>query len=167
MVAEDLAVVAADIQGEVMIVVTTVEYILHLEEEAIVAVTEVEPEGMRLIESCKVTSRGAVQAQKVIVTQLMALPSHGLMHSPKVAILPCAEGSWTVNKNWINLGGSMKCLQKPQCTFSSKIFEGMLPKTAWNVTSFGNTHRGPHIEFLRHSPVVCCGIIEVILILDD
>ena len=63
-VAVGLAVVAADIQGEVMIVPTTVDHILHLEEEAIVVVTEVEPEGMRLTEICEVTGGGAVQKQK-------------------------------------------------------------------------------------------------------
>lgn len=104
MVAVGLAAVAADIQGEVMIVATTVDHILHLEEEAIVVVTEVEPEGMRLIEICEVTSGGAVQKQKVNVTQLIALPSHGLVHSPKIEILSPAGGSWTGNKSWNKFG---------------------------------------------------------------
>ena len=45
-VAEGLAAVAGDIREEVMIVATTVDHILRLEEAVIVVVTEVGPEVM-------------------------------------------------------------------------------------------------------------------------
>lgn len=71
-----------------MIVATTVDHILRLEEAAIVVVTEVEPEAMHRIELGRPQASEAVQGIK---TPLITLPSHGKYISSTHAALPCVE----------------------------------------------------------------------------